>query len=109
MRVAANLLCGEYDFSAFGAATKPDGPTVRQVFSTEWQQIDDELTFEISANAYLYHMVRRIVRLLVEIGQKKYEPKIVADFLHEKKSETSLGLAPPNGLSLIKVRYQNDA
>ncbi|MBW8009801.1 MAG: tRNA pseudouridine(38-40) synthase TruA [Chloroflexi bacterium] len=107
MQVAADSLCGEHDFSAFGAATKPDGPTVRQVFSTVWKQIDDELTFEISANAFLYHMVRRIVRLLVEIGQNKYEPEIVVDFLHRKNLETSLGLAPPNGLSLMEVRYQN--
>lgn len=109
MQAAADLLCGEHDFAAFGAATKPGGPTIRQVFSAVWQQTDDELIFKISANAFLYHMVRRIVWLLVQIGHKKFEPEIVVDFLNGKNSEAHLGLAPPNGLSLVEVRYKNDA
>lgn len=108
MQAAAKHLVGEHDFSAYGTPQKPGGPTVRKVIEAAWQQKDDALIFEIEANAFLYHMVRRIVRQQIKIGQGKLPPETVAECLKEIFSEPVQGLAPPNGLFLIKVHYPSD-
>ena len=70
MRKSAQALVGSQDFKAFGSPVTKDGPTVREVFSAEWQQEGDTFCFTIKANAFLYHMVRRITFALVMIGQE---------------------------------------
>ncbi|MDA1329959.1 MAG: tRNA pseudouridine(38-40) synthase TruA [Chloroflexi bacterium] len=102
---AADLLVGEHDFSAFGTPPKENGPTIRKVFAAEVQKIGkEEFLFEIKANAFLYHMVRRIVGLLVKIGQGSSEPELVLQKF-EGVAELIQELAPANGLCLVNVDY----
>ena len=108
MRTAAQLLLGEHDYSAYGTPPKKDGHTIRQVMDANWRQSGDAFEFEIEANAFLYHMVRRIVSQQVEIGLGKHNPEIVVEYLDEQHPENVQGLAPPNGLILTKVRYPLD-
>lgn len=108
MQAATEHLIGEHDFSAFGTPPKPEGLTVRKVYEAAWQQKGNTLNFEIEANAFLYHMVRRIVAQQIKIGQGKIPPETVVNCLDEKNSEPIQGLAPPNGLFLIKVSYPSN-
>ncbi len=101
---AAAQLLGEHDFRAFGSPPKPGGVTVRRVQAATWQHERDELIFEIEANAFLYHMVRRIVQLQVDIGQGKLPPASVRQYLNGETGPVK-GLAPPHGLTLVGVRY----
>lgn len=104
MNAAAKMLVGRHDFCAFGSATSAGGTTVREVFSAGWQKNGDEYQFDILANAFLYHMVRRITFALVNIGQKDAPVSLIGDSL--KCGELSLnGLAPPEGLVLQEVNY----
>ena len=105
---AAQYLLGEHDFSAYGTPPKKGGPTVRKVFRAGWQQEGETLNLEIEANAFLYHMVRRIVHQQVEIGHGKYPPEIITEYLQAEFAEPVQGLAPPNGLSLVEVRYPSE-
>lgn len=105
MQTGVQYLLGEHDFSCFGTPPKPGGATVRNVLEANWRQEGDALTFDIEANAFLYHMVRRIVSQQIEIGQNKYPPETVARYLNGKITKPIQGLAPPNGLFLVKVRY----
>jgi tRNA pseudouridine38-40 synthase len=79
---------------------------VREVVSAGWQQDGDAFVFEIAANAFLYHMVRRLVNLQVEIGQGKVEPEVLTQYLHGGKTDVVQGLAPAHGLFLVEVRYE---
>lgn len=105
LQEAAQQLVGTHDFAAFGTPPKEGGPTMRQVFSASWQSAADALRFEVVANAYLYHMVRRMVNLQVEVGQAKEPPTIVAEYLQGEHPEMVQGLAPPQGLFLQRVEY----
>ncbi|MCH7662487.1 MAG: tRNA pseudouridine(38-40) synthase TruA [Chloroflexi bacterium] len=109
MRSAAKRLLGEHDYSAYGAPPKKDGPTVRKVLNASWRQNDDRFEFEIEANAFLYHMVRRIVSQQIEIGLGKQNPETVAEYLDGNLPEKVQGLAPPNGLFLMEVHYPFDS
>lgn len=102
---AAQALAGTHDFAAFGTPTRPGGNTRRTVYRAAWQQAGPEVRFEIEGNAFLYHMVRRLVRLQVEIARGKYPPTYLAAALENPASCPVRGLAPPQGLCLTRVRY----
>lgn len=104
MNLAAQNLIGSHDFVAFGSPTSESGVTVREVFSADWQQAEDEFQFDIIANAFLYHMVRRITLILVTIGQGEAPLSLIAEGLKTGKLALS-GLAPAQGLVLEEVSY----
>ncbi len=104
MQSAADLLVGEHDFAAFGTPTKPGGPTTRRVLSAQWLEVDSELRFEIAANAFLYHMVRKIVYLCIQVGQGRLEQSSLKASLDQQVS-IKPGIAPAHGLTLVEVAY----
>ncbi len=104
MNTAAAQLLGEHDFAAFGKALKEDGTTIRRITEAEWTASDGEMLFSIRGNAFLYHMVRRIVWVLVQIGLGKFPVEIVRQGL-ETGSTGIVALAPARGLTLMHVEY----
>ncbi|HXV99412.1 MAG TPA: tRNA pseudouridine(38-40) synthase TruA, partial [Anaerolineae bacterium] len=53
MQEASQLLIGSHDFASFGKPPQGEN-TIRQVSQAEWSTNDNRLTFEITANAFLY-------------------------------------------------------
>lgn len=104
---AAENLVGVHDFGAFGSPPKPGGSTMREIFSANWKVEQNQPIFELIGNAFLYHMVRRLVSFQVEIGQGKRNTEEINQLLDGEASEQVQGLAPPNGLVLKEVRYQD--
>jgi tRNA pseudouridine38-40 synthase len=104
MNNAAQSLIGAHDFSAFGSPMTAEGVTVREVFSAEWTGAGDAWQFDIVANAYLYHMVRRITFALVAIGQGEVDEKVISESLSSGTLPLT-GLAPAAGLVLENVVY----
>jgi len=104
LKAATKLLRGEHDFAAFGTPPKKGGSTVRKVLRAEWRQEEDEFVFSVKANAFLYHMARRMVGLQVKVGQGLLEPDVVKDAL-EKESSKVRELTPAHGLTLVDVEY----
>jgi tRNA pseudouridine38-40 synthase len=64
------------------------------------------LNFEITATAFLYHMVRRLVYLQVMVGQGRLGLEAISLSL-QPQGQGSLvkGLAPAEGLRLVEVCY----
>lgn len=102
---AARLLLGTHDFAAFGTPPRPGGSTIRTVFQTSWQ-VDGEGTwsFQVEANAFLYHMVRRMVFVQVLVGQQRISLEELEQAVEQAHPLPS-GLAFPQGLLLKEVRY----
>lgn len=101
---AAGRLLGAHDFTAFGSPLKPNGTTIRTVFQSEWRQQEDNWSYFVTANAFLYHMVRRMVFLQVLVGQGRLSLEAFTSALQSPRPLTP-GLAKPNGLVLEKVYY----
>jgi tRNA pseudouridine38-40 synthase len=109
LQKGANEMVGVYDFAPFGGATSPGGSTVREVQQARCQLQADQLTFEVTANAFLYHMVRRMVFVLVSLGQGKLEAGVIAQVLQAPQGQPMFqGLAPPQGLRLVEVSYPSE-
>ena len=106
MQMAATELLGMHDFSAFGSPPRKDGHTIRTIFESGWLQTEsNKWMYVVKANAFLYHMVRRLVYLQVKIGQGYWTlEKFKEGILNQKPQMT--GLAKPNGLNLFEVQYQ---
>lgn len=105
LHASAETLVGEHDFSAFGTPPQEGGTTIRRVFRAGWSRGDEALAFEVEANAYLYHMVRRMVHLQVEVGLGRKSLDDLRFYLSRQADELIQGLAPACGLILQQVTY----
>jgi len=101
---AAFHLLGTHDFSAFGRAMKPGSSTTRTVLKSEWHPTENGWEYQIEANAFLYHMVRRSVYLQVQVALEKMSMDSLARGI-EEKAAMKPGLAPARGLNLWQVNY----
>ena len=105
MHEAAQLLVGEHDFSAFRAAGCQAGSALREVTKVSITRCGDWLTLDISANAFLMHMVRNITGTLVAIGQGEQPVGWAAEVLASRDRTVGGITAPAQGLTLVGVDY----
>jgi tRNA pseudouridine38-40 synthase len=102
----AQIFIGTHDFAAFGSPPRSHASTVRTVFLAGWRQVEDECWFEVQADAFLYHMVRRLVGTQVKVGQGKLPAGSLSQAL-AGRAKIPIGLAPANGLTLMEVGYSS--
>ncbi len=106
MRQAAVPLVGRHDFSAFAAASGDHRTSVRGLSEIAIAPApDDEVTVDITADGFLYHMARNIVGTLVEVGRGRRPPAAAETALHGRRREDAGPTAPARGLCLMTVRY----
>jgi len=105
MRAAAALLLGEHDFSAFRAAGCQARSPIRRLYALEVERSGDRVIIEATANAFLQHMVRNLVGLLLDIGVGKAPAAWAAEVLASRDRTRSSPTAPAEGLYLWKVAY----
>lgn len=106
MATVAKSLAGRHDFAAFGTALNPQGNTVRQVHLARWHKSGDQYWFDIEADAFLYHMVRRLVAAMVAVGCGRVTIESVASLLDDPQARWQGAIAPANGLCLEAVIYE---
>ncbi len=107
MDKASRTLLGRHDFASFGKP--PQGSkTTRNVLEINWLIDGAEINFEITANAFLYQMVRKIVGTLVKVGTGQLQVEDVKKILEACDLRFSAEPAPAHGLCLIKVTYPEE-
>ena len=105
MRQAADVVVGTHDFAAFqSVGTKTPG-TVRTVTRSELSDRSGLLTYEISGDGFLRHMVRALVGTLVEVGRGWRAPDNIGALLQGATRDHAGRTAPPQGLFLVRVDY----
>jgi tRNA pseudouridine38-40 synthase len=107
MRQASRCLLGSHDFASFGKP--PQGEiTVRQVMQADWLVAGTRLAFDITANAFLYHMVRFLVGTLIQVGLGRLNADEVQQILAVRDLTRAAAPAPPHGLCLMRVTYPGE-
>jgi tRNA pseudouridine38-40 synthase len=122
MRSAAEAFVGMRDFRAFTPGTPgtsgtsnltDEMPEARStlvlVERLEIVEDGDLILVGIVGSHFLWKMVRRIVGVLVEIGRGGLEPAAAAQFLTAESTAPARLTAPPSGLFLERVLYEDDA
>ena len=105
MQVAAQVLVGEHDFSAFRSVECQSKTPVRRVHRIEVGRDGDRVWLEIEANAYLHHMVRNIVGTLLEVQQAANPAAAMRGVLDGRARRHAGMTAPAAGLYLWRVTY----
>ncbi len=105
MNQGAQYLLGEHDFSAYRAVACQAKHPLRTVHRLHIARHGEFVVLEISANAFLHHMVRNIAGVLMTIGSGEREPVWAREVL-EARDRTLGGItAPPHGLTLMAIDY----
>ena len=105
MREAAALLVGEHDFSAFRAADCQAVSPVRRLQSIRLERNGEFIIAEVTANAFLHHMVRNLMGLLIEVGKGRERPERAAELLALRDRKLAPATAAASGLYLWRVHY----
>ncbi|MGB1382563.1 MAG: tRNA pseudouridine(38-40) synthase TruA [Porticoccaceae bacterium] len=105
MQQSCEYLLGEQDFSAFrGSGCQSNSPW-RNVHKANVYRRGNLVIFEITANAFLLHMVRNIVGSLLEVGTARQKPQWIQQLLAQGDRCKSAATAAPDGLYLVAVDY----
>jgi len=96
---------GKYDFCAFCNAGSSVEDTVRNVYDASVSRNGDMVEFTVSADGFLYNMVRIMVGTLLDISSGKIPENSIIDIIHSKNRDNAGCTAPACGLYLNKVIY----
>ena len=105
MQRAADHLLGKHDFSAFRAAGCRASTPIREISNIRINRDGDWITIDVTANAFLQHMVRNIAGLLVTIGQSEANSALAKEVLESCDRKKGGVAAPAHGLTLMKIDY----
>lgn len=108
MHAAAQLLVGRHDFSAFRAAECQAASPVRELRRFEVMRDGRLIRIRVEANAFLHHMVRNLVGLLVYIGLGRQPVNWAADVLAARDRSRAAPTFSAEGLYLSAVQYDAD-
>lgn len=106
MNKFAQGLIGTNDFVAFSASGRTVNKTVRTIYNCEVLKNDDVITVKISADGFLYNMVRIIVGTLIDVSDGKIDADLAKQIINSKNRSMAGFTAAPQGLFLNKVFYQ---
>ena len=102
---AAKHFIGRYDFSTFMSEGSDVEDTVRIVTALSVERNGDLIEIRISADGFLYNMVRIIVGTLTEVAFGRISPDDIVDIINSHDRSRAGMTAPADGLYLNKVVY----
>jgi len=106
MQQAASRLLGRHDFSTFRSIGTDVPDAVRTLRTSDVAGDAGSLvTYEVSGDGFLRHMVRAIVGTLVEVGRGWRDPAQMDALLQARDRARAGATAPPQGLFLVRVDY----
>jgi tRNA pseudouridine38-40 synthase len=105
MCAAARHLLGSHDFSSLRAAECQARSPVRDLTRLEVRRVGEFVLLEVTANAFLHHMVRNIAGLLIHIGMGEADPGFAAEVLAGRDRRLAPATAAAGGLYLWQVHF----
>lgn len=105
MQQAANYWLGEHDFTSFRGRDCQSKTAYRTIYNIIISKQQDLIKIEVTANAFLQHMIRNMVGVLTKVGQGDCEPKWAKRVLLAKDRKAASITALPEGLYLAEVGY----
>lgn len=108
MIVAARLLVGRHDFSAFRSSSCVARTTTREVYAFEVVEDGDFLIFNIKGSGFLKNMVRVLVGTLIDVGSGRMDAQGVQNLLECGDRKRAGRTAPAHGLCLMNVWYEKN-
>jgi len=108
MRLAAECLIGEHDFTSFRSSECQSKTPVKTMYSIDIFSDEPWLYFKIKGNAFLHHMVRNLVGSFIQIGVGKQSAEWMAEVLAAKDRSIAAPTFSPAGLYLAQIAYPEE-
>ena len=109
MNKAAEMLIGERDFFSF-ARFRENSTTIRDLQRFTFSRDESGLiTAEISADAFLYNMVRSLIGAMVYIGEGRFPVDWAREVLERKERPSDSIVFAARGLTFVGVDYPEDS
>ena len=105
MARAARVLLGTHDFTTFRAVECQAKSPVKSLDRLDVMNQGEEIAFYASARSFLHHQVRSMVGSLKLVGEGKWTDANMARALAARDRAQCGPVAPPDGLTLLKVDY----
>ena len=105
MHSAAQSLVGEHDFSSFRSSECQSRTAVRRIDRVSVDRRDEYLFIDVTANAFLHHMVRNIAGALLRVGLGEAAPAWIEEVLRLRDRTRGGITAPAQGLYLRAIEY----
>lgn len=105
LREAASLVRGVHDFRAFTYTKSHHTRFERAVEESRWEARDGMLVYTITANSFLYGMVRSLVGTMLEVAGEKRKLTQFAQILDGGERSEAGPAAPARGLTLVAAGY----
>lgn len=107
LQASAQELLGDHSFRAFAVkGTAPESDDHRcNIMSAVWSDRDGGVSFAITANRFLHHMVRFLVGTMLDVASGKREAGTIERLLASSDNREVSPPAPPHGLYLESVEY----
>ena len=105
MNEACKYFIGTHDFSAFknkGSSVKTSVRTISELYV---EKTGNYVKIFVSADGFLYNMVRIIVGTLIDVGIGKINPESIKNIIDSKERTNAGKSMPPQGLCLEEVYY----
>lgn len=103
---ASKIFIGKHDFKTF-TKNHDTTDTIKEIYSIDFEIVDELLTIKFIGNSFLYNMIRIIVGMLLEVGYNHITKEDLQKALENKDRKYAPKLASANGLYLVKIDYQN--
>lgn len=108
LTAATAPLHGRHDFTAFQAAGNDAAVPECDVVQVRWRDTEDGVALDVTADHFLYHMVRKVVGTALEACATSDPGAYVAAVLGSRDRARVGRMAPPRGLSLERVYYDGE-
>jgi tRNA pseudouridine38-40 synthase len=105
MREAARHLLGEHDFSAFRSSECQAKTPIKSLAQLDIRKDGDLIIFDLTADAFLHHMVRNVVGCLIYVGKGKHPPQWMREVLESRNRSMAAPTFAPGGLYLRRIAY----
>jgi tRNA pseudouridine38-40 synthase len=108
MRAACGVVEGRHDFSSFCESPSEQRSTLVEVARAELLEEGGLILFRVGASHFLWKMVRRLTGALVEVGRGNISVAEFGGLLERYSNAPAAWTAPPSGLFLERVLYEDD-
>jgi tRNA pseudouridine38-40 synthase len=105
MHSAAQCLVGEHDFTSFRAAECQSASPIRRLQRIQVTRCNEYVVIDVTANAFLHHMVRNIAGVLLAVGRGRQPVDWPVTLLQVRDRSQGGITAPAAGLYLFGVSY----
>ena len=95
------------DFKCFSKSNTDVKTYICDITSAEWKELNNEFSFNITADRFLRNMVRSIVGTMVEVGRSRISRENFKKILESRNRSEAGFSVPASGLSLLNIKYNN--